>query len=90
MAPTVTRRLIAAFAAKPEPRPGADPAVLDTLTRREREVLSCLGEGMSNAGVADRLDLAEATAKTHVSRLPARQELCSRVQAAVLARELGI
>ena len=72
------------------PRPGTDPAVLDTLTRREREVLSCLGEGMSNAGIADRLDMAEATAKTHVSRLPAKLGLRSRVQAAVLAQELGV
>ncbi|MBK3564893.1 response regulator transcription factor family protein [Streptomyces sp. MBT62] len=72
------------------PRPGTDPAVLDTLTRREREVLSCLGEGMPNAGIADRLDMAEATAKTHVSRLPAKLGLRSRVQAAVLAQELGV
>jgi len=93
IAPAVTRRLIAEFAefaAKPVPRPGADPAVLDALARREREVLSCLGEGLSNARIADRLDMAEATVKTHVSRLPAELELRSRVQAAVLARELGV
>ncbi|WP_307783271.1 LuxR C-terminal-related transcriptional regulator [Streptomyces sp. MBT53] len=72
------------------PLPGTDPAVLDTLTRREREVLSCPGGGMSNAGIADRLDMAEATAKTHVSRLPAKLGLRSRVQAAVLAQELGV
>ncbi|MGW2238544.1 response regulator [Streptomyces sp. NPDC001759] len=89
IAPAVTRRLIAAFAAGPvrEPR---DAAVLDSLTRREREVLSCLGEGLSNAGIADRLDMAEATVKTHVSRLLGKLELRSRVQAAVLAQELGI
>ncbi|MEU9334455.1 response regulator transcription factor [Streptomyces sp. NPDC048290] len=90
IAPAVTRRLIAEFAAKPVKRPGADPAVLDTLTRREREVLSCLGSGLSNAEIATRLDMAEATVKTHVSRLLGKLELRNRVQAAVLAQELGI
>ncbi|QIP84628.1 response regulator transcription factor [Streptomyces sp. Tu 2975] len=92
IAPAVTRRLIAEFAA-PAPARSADapdPAVLDTLTRREREVLSCLGEGMSNAEIAVRLSMAEATVKTHVSRLLGKLELRSRVQAAVLAQELGI
>ncbi|MFF9621377.1 response regulator [Streptomyces griseosporeus] len=90
VAPAVTRRLIAEFAAGPAREPKADPAVLDTLTRREREVLACLGEGLSNAGIAERLEMAEATVKTHVSRLLAKLELRSRVQAAVLAQELGI
>ncbi|MGA5422554.1 response regulator [Streptomyces lavendulocolor] len=93
IAPAVTRRLIAEFAA-PARRvraPGApDPAVLDVLTRREREVLSCLGEGLSNAEIAVRLEMAEATVKTHVSRLLGKLELRSRVQAAVLAQELGV
>ncbi|MEU0894269.1 response regulator transcription factor [Streptomyces massasporeus] len=90
IAPAVTRRLIAEFAAKPAREAAADPAVLDRLTRREREVLACLGEGLSNAGIAERLDMAEATVKTHVSRLLGKLELRSRVQAAVLAQELGI
>ncbi|MGW0579952.1 response regulator [Streptomyces sp. NPDC002920] len=90
IAPAVTRRLIAEFAAKPVREPTVDPAVLDALTRREREVLACLGQGLSNAGIADRLDMAEATVKTHVSRLLGKLELRSRVQAAVLAQELGI
>ncbi|BFO15328.1 response regulator transcription factor [Streptomyces sp. KM77-8] len=90
VAPAVTRRLISEFAAKPARRETADPAVLDALTRREREVLSCLGEGLSNADIAVRLRMAEATVKTHVSRLLAKLELRSRVQAAVLAQELGI
>ncbi|NUL03914.1 response regulator transcription factor [Streptomyces lunaelactis] len=92
IAPAVTRRLIAEFAA-PKPVRSAnapDPSVLDALTRREREVLSCLGEGMPNAEIAVRLDMAEATVKTHVSRLLAKLELRSRVQAAVLAQELGV
>ncbi|MFF8287766.1 response regulator [Streptomyces sp. NPDC016309] len=93
IAPAVTRRLIAEFAA-PAGRVRApdapDPAVLDVLTRREREVLSCLGEGLSNAQIAVRLEMAEATVKTHVSRLLGKLGLRSRVQAAVLAQELGV
>jgi DNA-binding NarL/FixJ family response regulator len=92
IAPAVTRRLIAEFAA-PKPVRSAnapDPAILDVLTRREREVLSCLGEGMSNAEIAARLAMAEATVKTHVSRLLGKLELRSRVQAAVLAQELSL
>jgi DNA-binding NarL/FixJ family response regulator len=93
IAPAVTRRLLAEFASPTASvrRPDApDPAVLDVLTRREREVLSCLGEGMSNAEIAVRLRMAEATVKTHVSRLLGKLELRSRVQAAVLAQELGL
>ncbi|GAA1351310.1 response regulator [Streptomyces beijiangensis] len=91
IAPAVTRRLIAEFG-----RPGArradgpDPAILDALTRREREVLACLGGGLSNAEIAVRLSMAEGTVKTHVSRLLGKLELRSRVQAAVLAQELGL
>ncbi|MGW2229282.1 response regulator [Streptomyces formicae] len=93
IAPAVTRRLIAEFAApaKAVRRQNApDPAVLESLTRREREVLSCIGDGLSNAEIADRLSMAEATVKTHVSRMLGKLELRSRVQAAVLAQELGI
>ncbi|MEU3842146.1 response regulator transcription factor [Streptomyces sp. NPDC028635] len=90
VAPAVTRRLIAEFAATAGRERRADPAVLDALTRREREVLACLGQGLSNAGIAEQLDMAEATVKTHVSRLLGKLELRSRAQAAVIARELGI
>ncbi|MEU9117933.1 response regulator transcription factor [Streptomyces sp. NPDC048483] len=96
IAPAVTRRLIAEFAgARGAPRharkeDGPDPAVLDVLTPREREVLGCLGRGLSNADIALRLAMAEATVKTHVSRLLGKLELRSRLQAAVLAQELGV
>ncbi|MZF52638.1 response regulator [Streptomyces sp. SID5594] len=92
IAPAVTRRLIAEFAGTRSVRAAgsADPAVLEALTRREREVLGCLGEGLSNAEIALRLTMAEATVKTHVSRLLAKLGLRSRVQAAVLAQELGL
>ncbi|MDX3055578.1 response regulator transcription factor [Streptomyces sp. NE06-03E] len=92
IAPAVTRRLIEEFAGSTAPRGADGPGreVLDTLTRREREVLGCLGEGLSNAEIAGRLQMAEATVKTHVSRLLGKLELRSRVQAAVLAQELGL
>ncbi|MER6911730.1 response regulator transcription factor [Streptomyces sp. NPDC000594] len=92
IAPAVTRRLIAEFAAPRPVRPasGPDAAALESLTPREREVLSALGAGLSNAEIADRLSMAEATVKTHVSRLLGKLELRSRVQAAILAQELGI
>ncbi|SEC48173.1 response regulator transcription factor [Streptomyces sp. TLI_105] len=88
IAPAVTRRLIAEFAAPS--RPVTDSAVLDALTPREREVLSALGLGLSNAEIAVRLDMAEATVKTHVSKVLGKLALRSRVQAAVLAQELGV
>ncbi|MER6046843.1 response regulator transcription factor [Streptomyces sp. NPDC001793] len=96
IAPAVTRRLLAEFArARPaarrsRDRTAPDPAVLDALTPREREVLGCLGEGLSNADIALRLAMAEATVKTHVSRLLNKLALRSRLQAAVLAQELGV
>lgn len=96
IAPAVTRRLIAEFASpRTATRPSragdaSDPTVLDALTPREREVLGCLGRGLSNADIALRLAMAEATVKTHVSRLLAKLDLRSRVQAAVLAQELGV
>ncbi|MFC6061222.1 response regulator [Streptomyces ochraceiscleroticus] len=90
IAPAVTRRLIAEFAAPRTAAPAPDTAALDVLTPREREVLDCLGEGLSNADIAGRLDMAEATVKTHVSRLLNKLALRSRVQAAVLAQELGL
>ncbi|MFE7428019.1 response regulator [Streptomyces sp. NPDC014735] len=92
IAPAVTRRLIAEFAGTRPARTAhaPDPKVLDALTRREREVLGCLGEGLSNAEIAVRLSMAEATVKTHVSRVLGKLNLRSRLQASVLAQELGM
>ena len=91
IAPAVTRRLITEFAAPGGGRAGSagEPPGADGLTRREREVLGCLGQGLSNADIAERLDMAEATVKTHVSRLLGKLDLRSRTQAAVLAQEYG-
>ncbi|UED84017.1 response regulator [Streptomyces profundus] len=92
IAPAVTRRLIAEFArhpARPSPTSPTSPSDsrLDSLTPREREVLARVGEGLSNAQIADRLTMAEATVKTHVSRILGKLGLSNRVQAAVLAQE---
>lgn len=85
IAPRVTRRLIGAFAARPAARPEA-PGLAE-LTPREREVFACLGEGLSNGQIAARLDMAETTTKTHVSRILGKLGLAGRVQAAILAQE---
>jgi DNA-binding NarL/FixJ family response regulator len=97
IAPAVTRRLIAEFARpggarRPYPsREGTGPVPgLEELTRREHDVLRCLGQGLSNAETAQRLGMAEATVKTHVSRLLGKLGLRSRTQAAVLAQESGL
>ncbi|MGH3872940.1 MAG: response regulator [Pseudonocardiaceae bacterium] len=86
--PQVTRRLLRAFAAAAPPARRAE--ILDQLTDRERDVLSCLGGGLSNAQIARRLFISEATVKTHVSRVLAKLDLRSRVQAAILAQDAGL
>ncbi|GLW65023.1 DNA-binding response regulator [Actinomadura rubrobrunea] len=88
IAPRVTRRLIDAFAARrPDPSARLGPKAPAALTPRERQVLACLGEGLTNAQIAERLAMAETTAKTHVSRILNKLGLRSRVQAAILAQE---
>ncbi|MET7748756.1 response regulator transcription factor [Micromonospora sp. NPDC005367] len=90
IAPAVTRRLIRAFASSAPAAPAVSGAVLGALTRRERDVLACLGLGLSNQQIAVRLAMAESTTKTHVSRILAKLELRRRVQAAILAQELEL
>ncbi|MFD9944525.1 response regulator [Nonomuraea sp. NPDC059023] len=84
ISPSVTRRLISAFAQQPERR---TPQELENLTPREREVLACVARGLSNAEIAKELDMAEATTKTHVSRVLSKLGLRSRVQAAIYYSE---
>ncbi len=84
LAPEVTRTLIDAFAATPPP--ALEPPGVAELTDRERDVLACLGEGLSNAQIARRLYIGETTVKTHVSRVLTKLGVRSRVQAAIVAR----
>jgi DNA-binding NarL/FixJ family response regulator len=88
LAPSVTRRLIAEFAARPE-RPAAPPG-LDELTDREREVLVLMAEGATNAEIATRLFVAETTVKTHVGHVLRKLRLRDRAQAVVVAYESGL
>jgi DNA-binding NarL/FixJ family response regulator len=93
LSPEVTRRVIAAMTVTPgapAERTPEDAALLDRLTEREREVLQLLGEGLSNAEVADRLVLGEATVKTHVSNCLSKLHLRDRVQAVVFAHKVGL
>jgi DNA-binding NarL/FixJ family response regulator len=87
LAPSVTRRLIAEFAARK--RLTAPPA-LDRLTPREHEVLLLIASGLTNAEIAGRLCLAEQTVKSHVSSVLLKLELRDRVQAVILAYESGL
>ncbi len=94
LTPALARRLICEFAGRP-PSAGAtlpDGAAqaLDTLTKRELEVLACIAGGLGNSAIAERLDLAEGTVKTHTSRILSKLKLRSRVQAAILAQQHGI
>jgi DNA-binding NarL/FixJ family response regulator len=93
VAPTVTRRLIDAFADQlPDPAAGTSPLEvrLRRLTEREREVLVEVARGRSNAEVAQQLTVTEATVKTHVGRILDKLELRDRVQIVVFAYEVGI
>ncbi|WP_052848115.1 response regulator [Streptomyces avicenniae] len=90
IAPAVTRRLITEFARTAPRAPSPAAARVPTLTPREHQVLAHVGAGLSNVQIGRRLGMAEATVKTHVSRLLGKLDLRSRVQAAVLAQELGL
>jgi len=87
LAPSVTRRLIAEFAAR---KRLLAPPELDRLTAREREVLLLVAAGLTNAEIARRLCLAEQTVKSHVSSVLFKLELRDRVQAVILAYESGL
>jgi DNA-binding NarL/FixJ family response regulator len=87
-APSVTRRLIAEFSRHNPDRPA--PADLRDLTAREREVLRLVARGLSNAEIAQALQIVEQTAKTHVSRVFGKLGLRDRAQAVVLAYEAGL
>jgi DNA-binding NarL/FixJ family response regulator len=88
LAPSVTRRLIEAFARRPAPA-APSPSRLASLTPRERDILLLVARGQSNAEIARDLVVSEATVKTHVGHLLAKLGLRDRVQAVILAYETG-
>jgi DNA-binding NarL/FixJ family response regulator len=100
VAPSITRRLLSAYAQRlPAHAPGGGPAeriaadqreLLDQLTAREREVLLLVARSLSNAEIASRLVLSEATVKSHVGRVLAKLNLRDRVQIVVFAYESGL
>jgi DNA-binding NarL/FixJ family response regulator len=104
VAPRVTQRILETYVRSGRPGPddagGAaspDPAaravkdpLLDDLTRREAEMLGAMAEGLSNAEIAHRYFLSEATVKTHVRRILMKLHLRDRVQAVVYAYETGL
>jgi DNA-binding NarL/FixJ family response regulator len=88
LAPSVTRRLIAEFAARKGARPR--PAALNALTPRETDVLRLIARGMSNQEIAGELVVAEQTVKSHVGRILTKFDLRDRAQAVVFAYETGL
>ncbi|EDY48622.1 two component system response regulator [Streptomyces clavuligerus] len=90
LAPSVTRRLIADFAARhPAPRKGTGHRPKE-LTPRETEVLELIAQGLSNLEIAERLVVAEQTVKTHIGRILAKLRLRDRAQAVIFAYESGL
>ncbi|WP_426562744.1 response regulator [Angustibacter sp. McL0619] len=89
LSPSVTRRLIEHVAVGAKPLPHERPDIA-RLTEREREIVTLVGEGLSNAEIADRLVVSPATAKTHVSRAMVKLGVRDRAQLVVLAYESGL
>lgn len=89
IAPSVTRRLINEFTARPAALP-TRRAQLDGITNREHEVLTLVGTGLSNAEIAEQLSISVTTAKTYLTRLLAKLDARDRVQLVILAYEAGL
>ena len=89
LSPTVTRRLVSEFAARTK-RPAGPAADLSELTSREREVMTLVAEGLTNAEIGARLFMSPATARTHVSRILTKLGARDRTQLVVLAYESGL
>ena len=87
LAPTVTRRLISEFAARPRQLP---PPQLDAVTSREREVLTLIGGGLTNQEIAAQLHISLATARTHVGHLLTKLMARDRAQLVITAYETGL
>jgi len=89
LSPAATQRLVAASATEQAARDKALSLVSD-LTEREVDVLTCLGEGLSNAQIATRLHLSEATVKGYVSRMLVKLDCANRTQIGLLAYDAGL
>ena len=90
IAPALTRRLLDVFATHLGAAADSDDPRLRSLTDREREVLTAIGQGWTNSEIAERLVLSESTVKTHVSRVLAKIGARDRVQAVIYAYDHGL
>ena len=90
VAPSTTRRLIDRFLPHLPDTATADREDLAELTAREREVLTQVGSGLSNAEIAALLHISEATVKTHIGHIMAKLGFRDRIQAVVYAYETGL
>jgi DNA-binding NarL/FixJ family response regulator len=88
LSPGITRRLISEFAR--QPAPAAATTDLGEVTGREREVLTLIGLGLSNAEIADRLHVSMSTTKTHVGRLLMKLDARDRAHLVIAAYEAGL
>jgi DNA-binding NarL/FixJ family response regulator len=88
LAPSITRRLVERYAQPASPVVATD--ALASLTPRESEVLLLVARGLSNAEIAERLVVTEATVKTHVAGILGKLDLRNRAQVVVLAYESGL
>jgi DNA-binding NarL/FixJ family response regulator len=88
--PTVTRRLVDEFSARPERHTPPTPELMAQLTPREREVLVHLAQGLSNAEVAAKLELREATVKTHLAHVMTKLGVRQKTQAVIMAYQTGL
>ncbi|MFF7879781.1 response regulator [Streptomyces sp. NPDC020794] len=90
IAPSVTRRLIQDFTSARSSEPARPRRDLTAITEREREVLTLVGTGLSNAEIAERLFISVATAKTYLTRLLSKLDARDRVQLVIIAYEAGL
>jgi DNA-binding NarL/FixJ family response regulator len=90
LSPSATRRLISHYASGPAPRDAGGPHELSTLTTSQRNVLGLVAAGLNNAEIADTLGITVGTVKSHVNALLRRLGLRDRVQATILAYDLGL
>jgi DNA-binding NarL/FixJ family response regulator len=88
LSPSITRRMIEVYLDRPPT--GPPPTAVTGLTPREREILALLGQGLSNAEIAESLVVSETTVKTHVGRVLMKLGLRDRVQAVIFAYESGV